>query len=217
MADKTANYKLVKPDENDFYDINVFNDNADVLDKEIHKLDVPEFEDYTGEETVVPSAEEALQSMVKGKKLMELLGSMKAFCKGVVTIGKLANRFDVVEEGYALDARAGKTLFDQVAQLNSDYVDTNYTLSTTPGVAKTLPVPEMAHAAEIVVHCGLSNHILVIPCGYTTIRDDIYNGSWTSYVTGTVTADWTANTITYTFTSSNPAISGGITRLSYRK
>lgn len=161
MADKTTNYKLVKPDENDFYDINVFNDNADVLDKEIHKLDVPEFEDYTGEETVAPSAEEALQSMVKGKKLTELLGSMKAFCKGVITIGKLANRFDVVEEGYALDARAGKTLFDQVAQLNSNFtvvLPTSGWGSTVPYV-QTLPLEGISPQNQPIATLAFSDNI----------------------------------------------------------
>lgn len=119
--------------------------------------------------------------------------------------------------GNALDACQGKALMDLINQQNSDYIDTNYTLSTTPGVAKTLSVPEMAQAAEIVICCGLSNHIYTIPRGYTTVRDDIYNGSWTSYITGTITVDWAANTIAYSFTSSNTSISGGITRLSYRK
>ena len=37
MADKTTNYQLIKPHENEFYDIRIFNENADKIDTEIKK------------------------------------------------------------------------------------------------------------------------------------------------------------------------------------
>lgn len=33
MADSTQNYKLIKPSEDDFYDVNQFNQNADMIDQ----------------------------------------------------------------------------------------------------------------------------------------------------------------------------------------
>ena len=39
MAQETTNYKLVKPDETEFYDINVFNQNADKIDKAIKDME----------------------------------------------------------------------------------------------------------------------------------------------------------------------------------
>lgn len=121
MASETTNYKLIKPDEDDFYDIGVFNTNADAIDREIKTVSTPEFEDYEADGMEVPSAEEALASIVKGKSLGELFGNLKAFCKGVVTLGRLVNNFETTEPGYALDARAGKRLFDEITKLNSDY------------------------------------------------------------------------------------------------
>jgi len=38
MADKTTNYNLIKPTPDDFYDIEVFNENADIIDAELKKL-----------------------------------------------------------------------------------------------------------------------------------------------------------------------------------
>lgn len=38
MATSTVNYGLTKPDEADFYDIAVFNGNADIMDQELKKV-----------------------------------------------------------------------------------------------------------------------------------------------------------------------------------
>ena len=38
MADKTTNYNLIKPTPDEFYDIEVFNENADIIDAELKKL-----------------------------------------------------------------------------------------------------------------------------------------------------------------------------------
>lgn len=39
MATETTNYKLKKPDQKDFYDINIINENMNVIDTEMKKLD----------------------------------------------------------------------------------------------------------------------------------------------------------------------------------
>lgn len=39
MATETTNYKLIKPDETEFYDIGVFNANADKIDKAIKDME----------------------------------------------------------------------------------------------------------------------------------------------------------------------------------
>ena len=38
MANNTTNYNLVKPSENEYYDINVSNSNLDIIDTEIKKV-----------------------------------------------------------------------------------------------------------------------------------------------------------------------------------
>ncbi len=62
-----------------------------------------------------------------GKKLRNLFGTLKKFCEdfnnirnGLITVGKLINDGLCTEEGYALDARFGKILKDQLDKQNSD-------------------------------------------------------------------------------------------------
>ena len=38
MADKTTNYNSIKPTPDEFYDIEVFNENADIIDAELKSL-----------------------------------------------------------------------------------------------------------------------------------------------------------------------------------
>lgn len=38
MATNTTNYNLVKPSENEYYDININNSNLDIIDTEIKKI-----------------------------------------------------------------------------------------------------------------------------------------------------------------------------------
>ena len=38
MATNTTNYNLVKPSENEYYDINISNSNLDIIDTEIKKI-----------------------------------------------------------------------------------------------------------------------------------------------------------------------------------
>ena len=48
MADKTTNYNLTKPTEDEFYDIGVFNENADIIDAELKKLNDDKVDKVTG-------------------------------------------------------------------------------------------------------------------------------------------------------------------------
>lgn len=48
MADKTTNYNLTKPTEDEFYDIGVFNENTDIIDAELKKLNDDKVDKVTG-------------------------------------------------------------------------------------------------------------------------------------------------------------------------
>ena len=82
------------------------------------------FEDYTTT-TPIPSAEAALSEISSGKKHNSLWSNIKAFCNGVITVGKLANNLITTNEGLALDARQGKVLGDQVDTLNKNIDNSN--------------------------------------------------------------------------------------------
>ncbi|WP_051629599.1 hypothetical protein [Lacrimispora aerotolerans] len=207
MAKKTNNYKLPKPEVDDFYDISEYNKTMDMLDDSLTEMDqkklnkngdaseaVTEFEEeilrdniesgetlsstfgkvkkwfsemkdvaFSGHakdvatdsvhrfvsdaeksswngkvgasggdisETMIGSLESIATEFPipnQGETSNVFLGKVKKFMQdfnnfktGIITVGKLANNGNTTFEGYALDARYGKTLFDLYSKLNSD-------------------------------------------------------------------------------------------------
>ena len=58
MTEETKNIKLIKPDETEFYDVNVTNENWDIVDEEIGHLKKPEY-DVPKEPAELTSGEES--------------------------------------------------------------------------------------------------------------------------------------------------------------
>ena len=119
MATNTTNFKFKKPDESDFYSVQDQNGNWDIADKELQKLNEPEFEDYTGD-VPVPEAATALAAIKSKGKLGALLSNIKAFCKGCCTIGMIVNNCVTDNAKLPLSAAQGKALMDLYTKLNSD-------------------------------------------------------------------------------------------------
>jgi hypothetical protein len=207
VANKTNNYKLPKPDADDFYDISEYNKTMDMLDDSLTEMDqkkldkngdaseaITEFEQEILRENIesgetlsstfgkvkkwfsemkdvafsghakdvatdaahrfVSDAEKSswndklgasggdisetiinfLESTTtefpipeQGETSKVFFGKMKKFIQdfnnlksGIITVGRLVNSGNVTSEGYALDARYGKTLFDLYSNLNND-------------------------------------------------------------------------------------------------
>ena len=68
----TENYKLKKPWQDDFYDVDDLNANADILEQELHKAEYPEYEEATKLETIISKENRAL-SFGKIKKAISSL------------------------------------------------------------------------------------------------------------------------------------------------
>lgn len=90
------------------------------------------FEDYTS--TAPPSTTVALEAIKSGTSIKNLFSNIKAFCKGVVTVGQYPQEFSklLVNNGaanvsgkFALDAAYGKTLSDGIASLNDNLEEFN--------------------------------------------------------------------------------------------
>lgn len=207
MANKTNNYKLPKPEVDDFYDISEYNKTMDMLDDSLTEMDqkkldkngdaseaVTEFEQeilreniesgetlsttfgkvkkwflemkdvaFSGHakdvatdaahrfvsdmeksswngkvgadggdisetninllesiSTEFPVPEQGETSKVFFGKVKKFIKDFNNFKSGIITIGSLVNNGNVTSEGYALDARYGKTLFDFYTKLNND-------------------------------------------------------------------------------------------------
>lgn len=100
MRIKTENYGLNKPEQIDYYDVEVQNENMDVIDKAL----TPDFKDYTEANAAIPTAEAALNGIKKGSKVSELFSSIKAFCLNSLTVEKLTTKTSIMTAGqYALD------------------------------------------------------------------------------------------------------------------
>ena len=112
---QSTNYNMNKPDPNDMFSLEHWNQNTDKIDETL----APTFEDYTGE-TPVPTTDEALKNIKSKTKLSILMQNIKAFCKGCCTLGMLVDNCVTNNNNLPLAASQGKILMDQITSLNSD-------------------------------------------------------------------------------------------------
>lgn len=162
MATKTTNYQFTKPEEDDFYNIEEANENWDLVDQELKKLEEEKANvsggdisntvihalDSQEEEFPIPAAGDTVKGFAgKVKKFFE---DFKAFKDGVITVGRLANNGLTTKEGFALDARYGKTLADGIDKLSNEFlyseiskngitVEANYATSVNMSSQLTIP------------------------------------------------------------------------------
>ena len=132
---QSTNYNMNKPDPNDMFSLEHWNQNTDKIDETL----APTFEDYTGE-TPVPTTDEALKNIKSKTKLSILMQNIKAFCKGCCTLGMLVDNCVTNNNNLPLAASQGKILMDQITSLNSDLGNTTKVLRTDniDNAAKTL-------------------------------------------------------------------------------
>lgn len=137
-----------------------------------------------------------------GKKLRNLFGTLKKFCEdfnnirnGLITVGKLINDGLCTEEGYALDARFGKILKDQLDKQNSDLGEvTNgntqlksklYTGSAASGIVVTSrnnPISLENVSGQILAHIDSNQVGYVSTCPTNPVTFTIANGRVKMYV-----------------------------------
>ena len=123
MATKTSNYEFNKPEQNDFYDVDVQNENWDKLDKELS-----EFDD-SGATEDIKSFPDFLTKFVTGNKVAVTLRNLKAGLQFVLHAGQIVNNCVTDNAGLPLSAAQGKALMDKYTQLYSDLNTTNNNLS----------------------------------------------------------------------------------------
>ena len=119
MATKTEIYELRKKEENDFYNVEDFNNNMDTLEKAL-----TEFDD-TGTAEGVTSFPEMLTKLVTGNKLAITLKNLKAGLQFVLHAGSIVNNCVTDNANLPVSAAMAKSLQDQINQANSNlaYVD----------------------------------------------------------------------------------------------
>ena len=114
MATKTSNYEFNKPEQNDFYDVDVQNENWDKVDEELS-----EFDD-SGVTEDIKSFPDFLTKFVTGNKVAVTLRNLKAGLQFVLHTGQIVNNCVTDNAGLPLSAAQGKVLKDLYTQLYSD-------------------------------------------------------------------------------------------------
>ena len=114
MATKTSNYEFNKPEQNDFYDVDVQNENWDKVDEELS-----EFDD-SGVTEDIKSFPDFLSKFVTGNKVAITLRNLKAGLQFVLHAGQIVNNCVTDNAGLPLSAAQGKALMDKYTQLYSE-------------------------------------------------------------------------------------------------
>ena len=114
MATKTEIYEFRKKEENDFYNVEDFNNNMDMMETAL-----TEFDD-SGTAEGVQSFPEMLAKLVTGNKLAVTLKNLKAGLQFVLHAGSIVNNCVTDNPNLPLSAAQGKALQDLINVLNNE-------------------------------------------------------------------------------------------------
>ena len=153
MATKTSNYEFNKPEQNDFYDVDVQNENWDKVDEELS-----EFDD-SGVTEDIKSFPDFLSKFVTGNKVAITLRNLKAGLQFVLHAGQIVNNCVTDNAGLPLSAAQGKALMDKYTQLYSDLNTTNNNLSNAgiPTVKKITDLYAIKKSGFYYYDAGATN------------------------------------------------------------
>ena len=116
----TEHYKLHKPDQDDFYDVDVLNENMDKIDTVLKETQTAV--SNPAEQAPVFTEAETRSSLVSGEKLGTLMGKIAKWLTDLKdsAFATIANNCTTTEEGSVLDARQGQVLQGEVDEINSN-------------------------------------------------------------------------------------------------
>lgn len=114
MATKTEIYEFRKKEENDFYNVEDFNNNMDMMETAL-----TEFDD-SGTAEGVTSFPDMLAKLVTGNKLAVTLKNLKAGLQFVLHAGSIVNNCVTDNPNLPLSAAQGKALQDLITVLNNE-------------------------------------------------------------------------------------------------
>ena len=120
MATKTEIYEFRKKEENDFYNVEDFNNNMDMMETAL-----TEFDD-SGTAEGVTSFPEMLAKLVTGNKLAVTLKNLKAGLQFVLHAGSIVNNCVTDNPNLPLSAAQGKALQDLINVLNNDRISITF-------------------------------------------------------------------------------------------
>lgn len=146
MATKTSNYEFNKPEQNDFYDVDVQNENWDKVDEELS-----EFDD-SGVTEDIKSFPDFLSKFVTGNKVAITLRNLKAGLQFVLHAGQIVNNCVTDNTGLPLSAAQGKALKDLI-----DTTNNNLSNAGIPTVKKITDLYAIKKSGFYCYDAGASN------------------------------------------------------------
>lgn len=146
MATKTSNYEFNKPKQNDFYDVDVQNENWDKVDEELS-----EFDD-SGVTEDIKSFPDFLSKFVTGNKVAITLRNLKAGLQFVLHAGQIVNNCVTDNTGLPLSAAQGKVLKDLI-----DTTNNNLSNAGIPTVKKITDLYAIKKSGFYCYDAGASN------------------------------------------------------------
>lgn len=172
IMQETENIKLQKPSENEYINLQTLNDNADKVDAEFGKVENPPFDD-SGTVQEISSFTDFVNSVKTKMNIFQFFRDFKAGMKYVLHAGRLANNAVTTEEGFALDARMGKVLQDQILDVNKNIGNTVFTDIKADHSAGNLfnIIDQYFQVSKKNIMFGVSNSVDGIPSNsYYTIK-----------------------------------------------
>lgn len=159
MATKTSNYEFNKPEQNDFYDVDVQNENWDKVDEELS-----EFDD-SGVTEDIKSFPDFLSKFVTGNKVAITLRNLKAGLQFVLHAGQIVNNCVTDNTGLPLSAAQGKVLKDLIDTTNNNLSNANSQITQLySDIGKTFTATGSAAA---VYNSYVTTATIELPAGHT--------------------------------------------------
>lgn len=131
MATKTEIYEFRKKEENDFYNVEDFNNNMDMMETAL-----TEFDD-SGTAEGVTSFPDMLAKLVTGNKLAVTLKNLKAGLQFVLHAGSIVNNCVTDNPNLPLSAAQGKALQDLITVLNNEAKNLSSNIGKTKMIQST--------------------------------------------------------------------------------
>lgn len=154
MATKTSNYEFNKPEQNDFYDVDVQNENWDKVDEELS-----EFDD-SGVTEDIKSFPDFLSKFVTGNKVAITLRNLKAGLQFVLHAGQIVNNCVTDNTGLPLSAAQGKALKDLIDTTNNNL--DNSKLKSMTFTTRSDEYAQISIRNPGILICAVSNDYLLV-------------------------------------------------------
>ena len=162
MAKNTPNYEFEKPEQNDFYDVDVQNRNWDKAETAL-----TEFDD-AGSVDEIKSFPDFLKKFVTGNKLAVTMRNLKAGLQFVLHAGQIVNNCVTDNAGLPLSAAQGKVLKDLYTQLYSEMpIIGKFTNKKHKDIIK---IGSVVNSRSVVCVLPRYNTLTTIRCIYSSLE-----------------------------------------------